>query len=42
MPVIAQYDPEVQAWQRTTGYTMPEQHLEAFREALARIDNETA
>jgi hypothetical protein len=25
------------SWQRTTGYTMPEEHLEGFRDAVARL-----
>jgi hypothetical protein len=41
VPVIAQYDPEVPGWQRTTGFTMPEQHLPAFREALEQLGAET-
>ena len=41
VPVIAQYDPEVPGWQRTTGFTMPEQYLPAFREALTHADDHT-
>jgi hypothetical protein len=40
VPVIAQYDPEVPGWQRTTGFTMPEQYLPAFREALTHADDQ--
>lgn len=41
VPVIAQYDPEVPGWQRTAGFTMPEQYLPAFREALTHADDQT-
>jgi hypothetical protein len=40
VPVIAQYDPEVQGWQRTAGYMLPEEHLTAFRTAVQRIERE--
>ncbi len=33
-----QYDPDNPSYQRTKGYTMPEELLPAFREAFARID----
>jgi hypothetical protein len=42
VPVIAQYDPEVPGWQRTTGFTMPEEYLPAFREALTHADDQTS
>jgi hypothetical protein len=41
VPVVAQYDPETPGWQRTAGFTMPEEHLPAFREAIARVGDET-
>jgi hypothetical protein len=36
-PVIAQYDPNNPSFQRTTGFTMTEELLPAFRAALGRI-----
>ncbi|UGT58921.1 hypothetical protein [Nocardia asteroides] len=37
-PISPQYDPDNPSYQRTKGYTMPEELLPAFREAFARID----
>jgi hypothetical protein len=37
VPVSAQYDPNNQSYQRTAGYVMAEEHLPAFRAALARL-----
>lgn len=36
-PVVAQYDPNNPSFQRTTGFTMPEELLSAFREAFGRL-----
>jgi hypothetical protein len=36
-PIIAQYDPNNPSFQRTTGFTMPEEILPAFREAFGRL-----
>jgi hypothetical protein len=36
-PVIAQYDPNNPSYQRTTGFTMPEELLPAFRAAFDRL-----
>ncbi|MFG3369643.1 hypothetical protein ACGF0K_32380 [Streptomyces sp. NPDC048156] len=37
-PVQAQYDPEVPAYQRTTGYVMTEDLVPVFRAAVERVD----
>lgn len=36
-PVIAQYDPNNPSYQRTTGFTMPEELLPAFRAAFNQM-----
>jgi hypothetical protein len=36
-PAIAQYDPNNPSYQRTTGFTMPEEVLPAFRAAFERL-----
>jgi hypothetical protein len=36
-PVIAQYDPNNPSYQRTTGFTMPEELLPAFRAAFDQV-----
>lgn len=36
-PVIAQYDPNNPSYQRTTGFTMPEELLPAFHAAFDRL-----
>ncbi|MEV6048386.1 hypothetical protein [Streptomyces xanthochromogenes] len=36
-PVIATYDPNNPSYQRTAGFTMPEEFLPAFREAFERL-----
>ncbi|NLU75522.1 hypothetical protein HCC61_23130 [Streptomyces sp. HNM0575] len=36
-PVIASYDPNNPSYQRTAGFTMPEELLPAFRDAFKRI-----
>jgi hypothetical protein len=35
--VIAQYDPNSPSYQRTTGFTMPEELLPPFRAALEQL-----
>lgn len=37
LPVAAQYDPNNPSYQRTTGYSMPEEIVPAFRTALDQI-----
>lgn len=41
-PVSPLYDPDNPSWQRAIRYTMPAEHLEAFREAVSRFDNSSS
>jgi hypothetical protein len=40
VPVSAVYDPDVASYQKTKGFAMPEEHLDAFRAAVEHLDGE--